>query len=322
MDIVNFGYLEKVDLRTAWRNEAHDFTPWLSMEDNIKLLGESIGIDLEFVAQEKEVGPYRADILCKDLSDDSWVLIENQLEKSDHTHLGQILTYAAGLNTVTIIWIASRFTDEHLAALEWMNEITGSDVSFFGLEIELWKIGNSRVAPKFNVAVKPNDWTKGKASDGPLKRGLSASRITLEGFWAGFKEYAESHAKHFKPGRPRPDNYMNISIGRAGFRLEGVAAYKYLRPDTGGQGLRVQLTLTGVNDLLNFHTLMESRDSIERQLGSVLVWDEQVDSKKCRIILYHEADISEQEYYEAAYLWLVEKLDRFYEVFSPLIVNM
>jgi hypothetical protein len=320
MGKVNFGYLEKVDLRTAWKNEAHDFTPWLASEDNIKLLGESVDIDLEFVAQEKEVGPYRADILCKDLSDDSLVLIENQLEKSDHTHFGQILTYAAGLNTVTIIWITSRFTDEHRAALEWMNEITGDDIKFFGLEVELWKIGDSKVAPKFNVAVKPNDWTKGKVSDG--SRGLSASRIALRDFWVGFTEYAESHAVHFKPGKPRPDNYMSISIGRSGFRLEGVAAIKYLRPDTGGQGLRVQLTLAGADDLLNFHALLEMRDSIEAQLGSALVWVEREGSRKCRIILYRDTDISDSKYYEDAYSWLVEHLDRFYKIFSPLIVSM
>src|SRR5689334_7653054 len=159
MDVV-LGRLERVDLRQAWSTESGQFTPWLAAEDNVRLLGEAIGIDLEVEAQEKEVGPFRADILCKDTATDSWVLIENQLERTDHVHLGQLLTYAAGLNSVTIVWIAQRFTDEHRAALDWLNEVTDERINFFGLEVELWRIGDSPVAPKFNVVSKPNAWTK------------------------------------------------------------------------------------------------------------------------------------------------------------------
>ena len=100
------GRLEKIELRDIWKTEASDFTPWLAKEDNLHLLGDTIGIDMELEAQEKDVGPFRADILCKDTADNSWVLIENQLELTDHTHLGQILTYAAGLNAVSIVWIS------------------------------------------------------------------------------------------------------------------------------------------------------------------------------------------------------------------------
>jgi hypothetical protein len=111
-------------------------------------------------AQERSVGLFRADILCKETTTDNWVLIENQLERTDHVHLGQLLTYAAGLQAVTIVWIAQYFTEEHRAALDWLNEITDERFNFFGLEIELWRIENSPVAPKFNVVCKPNDWTK------------------------------------------------------------------------------------------------------------------------------------------------------------------
>src|ERR1041385_6781542 len=107
------GRLERVDLREIWQSESGNFTPWLALKENLDLLGDTLGIDLQFEAQEKGVGPYRADIVCKDTSDDSWVLIENQLEVTDHLHLGQILTYAAGLGAVTVVWISQRFTDEH-----------------------------------------------------------------------------------------------------------------------------------------------------------------------------------------------------------------
>ena len=138
-----------------------DFTPWLAMEENLALLGESLGIALELDSVEKSVGPFSADILCRDPINDHWVLIENQLEQTDHTHLGQIITYAAGLDAVTIVWIASRFVEQHRAALDWLNEITAEGTNFFGLEIELWRIGDgTQLAPKFNVVSKPNAWSK------------------------------------------------------------------------------------------------------------------------------------------------------------------
>jgi hypothetical protein len=119
--MVELGKLERVDLRDIWTSEASDFTPWLARERNLEILGDTLGIELELEAQEKAVGPFRADILCKDIATDSWVLIENQLERTDHTHLGQLLTYASGLEAVTIVWIAARFTEEHRSTLDWLN---------------------------------------------------------------------------------------------------------------------------------------------------------------------------------------------------------
>jgi len=159
--VLALGRLEKVELRNAWQSGSGDFTPWLAREENLKLLGEAINIDLELEAEEKNVGPFRADILCRDTaSDEHWVLVENQLERTDHSHLGQLLTYAAGLKAATIVWIAERFTGEHRAALDSLNEITGERFAFFGLEVELWPIGESPMGQKFNVVSKPNDSTK------------------------------------------------------------------------------------------------------------------------------------------------------------------
>ncbi len=152
--------LERVDLRTAWKSEPADFTPWLAKEENLALLGETLGMTLVLEEQEKDVGPFRADILCKEPQTDQWVLIENQLERTDHTHLGQIITYAAGLNAVTVVWIAASFTEEHRAALDWLNEITGEGADFFGVQVELYRIGDSPAAPHFTFASKPNAWSK------------------------------------------------------------------------------------------------------------------------------------------------------------------
>ena len=173
---MKLGKLEKLQLRNYWRNEGTDFTPWLAQEENIQLLSEAICIDLEVHGQEKGVGPFRADILCKDTTTDHYVLIENQLEKTDHTHLGQLMTYAAGLDAVTIIWIAQRFTEEHRAALDWLNRITDDTFNFFGIEIELYKIGNSDPAPMFNLVSKPNDWAK-SAKKSTINQNLSEIKL-------------------------------------------------------------------------------------------------------------------------------------------------
>ncbi|MCA3441408.1 MAG: DUF4268 domain-containing protein, partial [Rhodobacter sp.] len=148
------GRLKKVDLRDIWQSEAMDFTPWLARVDNLALLGETLSIDLELEAVERNVGPFRADILCKDIQNGSWVLVENQLERTDHTHLGQLITYAAGLDAVTIVWIAAKIAEEHRAACDWLNQITTENVRFFALEVELWRISDSPAAPKFNVVSK------------------------------------------------------------------------------------------------------------------------------------------------------------------------
>src|SRR6267143_5357689 len=155
------GRLERIDLRDIWTSEAADFTPWLAQSENLEVLATTLGIEqLELEAQEKLIGPFRADILCKDIGSDQWVLIENQLERTDHLHLGQLLTYAAGLQAVTIVWIAAKFTEEHRATLDWLNKITDDSIRFFGLEVKLWRIGASPAAPSFDIVSKPNNWSQ------------------------------------------------------------------------------------------------------------------------------------------------------------------
>ena len=204
MTAQGLGRLERVNLREAWESEPQDFTPWLAQSENLAVLSETLGMELATEGTEQGVGPFRADILCRDTQDDSLVLIENQLERTDHNHLGQLLTYAAGLQTVTIIWVAATFTDEHRAAVDWLNEITDERFRFFGLEIELWRIGDSVAAPKFNVVAKPNEWTRfvGKATR-PLRfadlteRNLNIVQMRLDGKAVG--EVAE----HFGLGNQR-----------------------------------------------------------------------------------------------------------------------
>ena len=157
--VIPLGRIASVDLRQAWPDEARNFTPWLADEDNLSLLGSVLGLQLEVEAVEKQVGPFSADILAKEIGSGHWVLIENQIEMTDHAHLGQILTYAAGLDVSTIIWVAREFREQHRAAIDYLNRITDEDHRFFGVKVELLKIGESAFAPSFSVVAKPNNWS-------------------------------------------------------------------------------------------------------------------------------------------------------------------
>lgn len=162
----NLSSIEKVALREVWSNEAQDFTPWLA--EHLSELGEALGLDLELEAREAPVGGYSLDILARDQGSDGPVVIENQLESTDHTHLGQLLTYAAGFDAHVIVWIAKEFRDEHREALNLLNHRTGEDTQFFGVEVELWKIDDSRPAVNFKLVATPNEWQKQARATGEV----------------------------------------------------------------------------------------------------------------------------------------------------------
>ena len=175
------GTLKNVNLREAWSHEAQDFTPWLA--DNLDRLSAAIGIPLELEGQEVSVDSFSADILARNPQNDSRVLIENQLEQTDHTHLGQILTYLAGLEAQVVIWVASSFRDPHISAVHWLNDHTVAPFAFFAVQVKAVQIGNSPIAPLFEIVAKPNDWDrqiqKQVRSSGELS-GLSKWRLR---FW-------------------------------------------------------------------------------------------------------------------------------------------
>lgn len=309
----NLGKLEKVELREYWKNESQEFTPWLATPDNIALLGETIGLDLQVEAQEKEVGPFRADILCKDVDSNTWVLIENQLEPTDHNHLGQLLTYAAGLKATTIVWIARSFTSEHRAALDWLNEISAEDFGFFGVEIELWRIGSSDPAPKFNVLCKPNNWSR-SVQDSARQTGLSEARQQQLAFWTAFKEYMEKTSK-IRCSPPAPQPWMSHAIGVRGCRLASVAAV--WSPETTSGEIRVDFTLDDAKSKLNFSKLQEEKEDIERELDKELVWYNPPDARVCRVFSRRPADIADRTKWLEYQNWLRRELEDFLRVFEP-----
>ncbi len=291
------GRLEKVELRDFWLSEAGDFTPWLAEENNISLLAESIGLELEVEAQEKNVGPFRADILCKDVSTDEWVLIENQLERTDHIHLGQLMTYAAGLNAVTIVWIAAKFTEEHRAALDWLNDITDERFKFFGLEVELWRIGDSLAAPKFNIVSTPNEWSRSisNAAKTAQQSELSEGKKTQLEFWTGFRDYLATKQTPLTATKPLPQHWMNLQLGRSGTKMTAIASFYNNEKQTFDIGeIRAQVDLVG-KDAKAFYSLLEQqKESIEAELGRPLNWHNPEDKQSSRIFLSTAADLNDR----------------------------
>lgn len=312
------GRLEKVDLRDIWESEATEFTPWLAREENLALLGDALGLTLELEAQEKNVGPFRADILCKDVSNDSWVLIENQLEKTDHIHLGQILTYAAGLKAVTIIWVASRFTEEHRATLDWLNEITDDRFSFFGVEVELWKIGDSPVAPKFNIVSKPNDWTRevSVAAKGIETGELTETkRLQLE-FWTEFHKFMNQKGGAVKPTKPSPRHWMSFSVGRSGFKL---SAYLYTTEALIGCDLYIK----GPKAKQRFRQLESQKAAIEKEIGDSLIWELNPSKQSSYIAIDLDGtDLEDRSRWPEYCEWLHAELNKFHAAFSRRVRSL
>ncbi len=316
---VALGRLARVEPREVWPNEAANFTPWLAEEGSIAVLGEALGIELEVEAVERAVGPFRADILCKDVVEDAWVLIENQLEASDHRHLGQILTYASGLKAFTIVWIATRFTEEHRATLDWLNEITGREVRFFALEVELWRIGASPPAPKFNVVCRPNDWSRSvkrgaaEVEDANLDGNQAANLALWTALDAALRDRGGSVAATSRPGRAE---WRNYKVGRTNFGLSAIIAR---RQDL----IRAELGIGGELAKVHFDALLENREGFDRAFGASLDWQRLENRQGCRIAVNRPGtDLSGDARIAAAAGWLADNLIRLHATFAEAVLAL
>ncbi len=315
--MTELGRLERVDLRNIWQSEAQDFTPWLAGEDNLLLLGEALGIDLELEAVEQNVGPFRADILCKDTLSDTWVLIENQLERTDHTHLGQLITYAAGLDAVTIVWIAARVADEHRAAIDWLNEITDTNVRFFVFEVELWRIGSSPAAPKFNMVSSPNDWSRSTSGakraieEGPL---TEARRMLLD-YWTAFEQVLSEHSQNIRPVKPLPQNWLAHGIGKSGISLN-------VSLNRRENWIRAEIYLSGKTASLYFDQLHARHPEIEADLGKPLNWYDSAANDRRIYLEMSLPDIVDPASWPEQHLWLAEQLDQLHRVFRNRVTQL
>ena len=317
----SLGRLERADLRQIWRTEAEEFTPWLATEENLRLLGDTLGLELELEGQEKSVGPFRADLLCKETATNTWVVVENQLERTDHIHLGQLLTYAAGLKATSTIWIAATFSEEHRAALDWLNEITDSRFNFFGLEVELWRIGDFPVAPKFNIVCKPNDWSK---TVGQVDRvALTEAKRSQLDFWIAFRSFVSERGSHLKPQKPLPQHWMNLAVGRTGFRLAAIASFwDSTAKSYESHELRAELIIEHQNSKADFADLESMKDEIEVELGEPLTWYNPPERRVCKIYLRHSADLNDRDSWPEQHDWLLEKLESLHRAFAKRVQQL
>ena len=306
------GKIEQISVRSYWKNEEHDFTPWLAKEENIQILSDEIGIDLEVENTEVFIGSYKADIVARD-ADGNAVIIENQLEKTDHKHLGQLITYASGVGAKVIIWVCTQVTDEHRRAVDWINEVTNSDISFFACEIELWKIGESLPAPKFHIISSPNDWAK-IAKSSPNIKALSETKQAHLAFWNSFKEYMENQDTELRLRTPRAQHWYTLAVGRSKFNIS-------LTTNTQSNTLACEIYIRGEKAKEAYAQLIQQKDSIEEVLGE-LDWQELPEGQDCRIKQVRKGDSKNKSSWEELHKWLKERSENFHAVFSPRIKKL
>jgi len=303
------GKIKKVKLRKIWQNEAYDFTPWLA--DNLEEIGEAIGLELEFESKEVSVGPFSADILAKDTGTDKFVVIENQLEKTNHDHLGKCITYASVLDASAVIWIASKFTDQHKKALDWLNDHTSDEIGFYGLKVELWQIDDSQPAVRFNVVSEPNMAVR-QATMRKEQGELSETKKTQLEFWTDFRDKLEASGKIRSLQTPRPQYWFDVALGKSGVHLSNT-----FNTDRNEIGVRVYIGNKQAEEWLPY---FESRkDFIESKIGADLNWNPNPNNKDKVITYTKQFNLEDKNNWKEAINWLVSHTISFKNVFSKLI---
>lgn len=300
--IISLGRLEAVALREAWPHEAINFTPWLAQPENLALLADAVGMVLELEAIEKPVESFSADILARDVLTGRWVLIENQLESTDHSHLGQILTYAAGLDAETVIWIARDFREPHRAAIDYLNRISASEHNFFGVQIELLRIGTSAYAPRFNVVAKPNDWSKSVATKASANADTASRQVEWQTYWQAF--FVHASAMGFAlPNRAAPkEGWCRTAQLKSGD--PNASAWLHRANDR----LRALIWIQG-DRLQLFDSLLSKSAAVEDLVGLPVVWDRMENRKSSMIYVERPFDgetMSEND----EYTWFVTSIEK------------
>lgn len=314
IEMKKLGRLEKVELRDYWADEAKDFTPWLAKEENIDELSNTIGIDIEVEDTEVFVGNYRADIVGRDISNNQKVVIENQLEKSNHEHLGKIITYASGIGATTIIWICNSITDEHRQSIDWLNENTIEDIKFFAIEIELWKIGDSEPAPRFNIICRPNEWVK-TTKDKSMSKELSVTKSLQLEYWNYLRDYFNQKTTFLSLRTPRAQHWYSIAVGKSKFNIS-------LTVNTVHNRLGCELYMRGEKAKDNFSQLKNDKQSIENEIGTSLDWQELPDGQDSRIIIYRDGDINNKDSWDETCEWFKKYAELFHKTFNDRIKKL
>lgn len=270
---MKLGKLKEVDIRSVWAHEQYDFSKWLASEENIKELSDTLNLSLTDVETEKFVGSYRCDIICKDELTGKNVLIENQLEQTNHDHLGKIITYASGLDASVIVWIVANARSEHASAIEWLNKNTTDDVAFFLIEVHAYTIGDSSPAPMFKIIEQPNDFAKATKSLAS-KGNLSESQMCRLEFWNMFNDVLEEKGKPFNKHKASTDHWYTVAVGSSQCNISIDLVNKEHK-------IRVGLWINDNKDM--FDNMYSHKAEIEAAAGEALDWL-RLDNKKASII--------------------------------------
>ena len=268
------GKLKEVDIRELWKHEQYDFSEWLSKNENIENLNEILGLTLVDISKETYVGAYRCDLFAKDETTEIRVIIENQLDISNHDHLGKIITYASGLDAKFIVWIVKMAREEHRSAIEWLNNNTNSNINFFLIEIHAYKIGNSDPAPMFQIIEQPNDFIKNNKSAN-RDESISKSQSQRIEFWNQFNDTIIARGKPFNIRKATTDHWYNVAIGISDAHISITLVNK-------DSFIGVELYIPDNKNL--FDSLYKNKEKIEKELGFKLEWRRLDNSKASRII--------------------------------------
>ena len=300
--MTDLGRLKSIDPRSVWKHEAHDFTPWLLANSDV--LADALGIDLELSAAEHPVGGFNLDLMGRDLTNNCVLIVENQLAATDHGHLGQLLTYAAGTEAQTVVWLAPQFREEHRQALDWLNDLAGEATRFFGVELAVVRIGESEPAPLFRVRAQPNDWHAQVAAV-TKSSSLQAGKAPLyREFWTRFLErVGAEHPEWTNASKPQTANWFAMACP---FKGGPYYAFSF----AAGGKLRSELYIDFGDAETNtelFASLAERRDAIEQVYGSRLSWEELEGKRACRIADYGDGDVANVDQHDAYIDWFFDR---------------
>jgi hypothetical protein len=306
------GKVLYVDVHDIWSDEAREFTPWLGSPDGLDLLSDRIGVSLESPEKEAKVGPFSADLVCRERGDEEHiVVVENQFGKTNHDHLGKILTYASGLGATTIVWIAEDFTDEHRQALDWLNTNSGESLRFFGLELFFIRIGDSPPAPQLRVVSSPNVWAQA-ARESTEERNVSRTKLEQQAFWEEMRDCMRAKGSTLSPRKPLPQHWYEMAIGRANFNISFTI-------NTDLSRIGCELWMSGEKAKQAFSQLETDRQRIEAEFGEGLEWQPLEGKKGCRIAVYREDSIYDEAQREEAKAWFYDMAERFHRVFAQRV---
>lgn len=305
----NLGRLEEVNIRELWPHEQYDFSNWLAKEENIELLNETVGLTLTDIDKEVYVGTYRCDLVAVDETTGIKVIIENQLDATNHDHLGKIITYASGLDAKVVIWIVKEAREEHKSAIEWLNNNLVSDISFFLLEIHAFRIGDSLPAPMFEIIEKPNDFVKSRKSK--IKPELNKSEAERFNFWTEFKRVVSENGKPFNVQKPSTDSWSSVALGTKEAFITITLVNKVNQ-------IVVDVYINDNKEL--FDDLFSHKEEIEQKLGFSMVW-ERLDNKKASRIKYYipGLDFNKQSNYPELMMEIIKKVVTIRSVFKSYL---